>query len=149
MGYVPFAMGHYIQNTDDTTLRFLEMFKSDRFADVSLNQWLALTPPELGAGPSASEPAGHGGLAQGEASCRLMPTNSEGKAMTLPDLLRVPHECRRIGLLIVLLTLTAAWIDMLSYPSLGRVFASFMTGNLLFIGLGAVQGNSGFRYAPS
>jgi len=73
-----------------------------------------------------------------------MPTNSEGKAMTLPDLLRVPHECRRIGLLIVLLTLTAAWIDMLSYLSLGRVFASFMTGNLLFIGLGAVQGNSGF-----
>jgi oxalate decarboxylase/phosphoglucose isomerase-like protein (cupin superfamily) len=47
VGYVPFAMGHYIQNTDDTTLRFLEMFKSDRFADVSLNQWLALTPPEL------------------------------------------------------------------------------------------------------
>ncbi len=23
------------------------MFRSDRFADVSLNQWLALTPPEL------------------------------------------------------------------------------------------------------
>ena len=46
VGYVPFAMGHYIQNTGDTTLRFL-MFKSDRFADVSLNQWLALTPPEL------------------------------------------------------------------------------------------------------
>jgi oxalate decarboxylase len=23
------------------------MFKSDHFADVSLNQWLALTPPEL------------------------------------------------------------------------------------------------------
>ena len=47
VGYVPFAMGHYIENTGDTTLRFLEMFKSDHFADVSLNQWLALTPPEL------------------------------------------------------------------------------------------------------
>jgi oxalate decarboxylase len=47
VGYVPFAMGHYIENTGDTTLRFLEMFKSNRFADVSLNQWLALTPPEL------------------------------------------------------------------------------------------------------
>jgi oxalate decarboxylase len=23
------------------------MFRSDHFADVSLNQWLALTPPEL------------------------------------------------------------------------------------------------------
>jgi oxalate decarboxylase len=47
VGYVPFAMGHYIENTGNTTLRFLEMFKSPRFADVSLNQWMALTPPEL------------------------------------------------------------------------------------------------------
>jgi oxalate decarboxylase len=47
VGYVPFAMGHYIENTGDTTLRFLEMFKSDHFAAVSLNQWMALTPPEL------------------------------------------------------------------------------------------------------
>jgi len=47
VGYVPFAMGHYIENTGDTPLRFLEMFKSPRFADVSLNQWMALTPPEL------------------------------------------------------------------------------------------------------
>jgi oxalate decarboxylase len=23
------------------------MFRSDRFADISLNQWMALTPPEL------------------------------------------------------------------------------------------------------
>ncbi|MCQ6560593.1 oxalate decarboxylase family bicupin [Paenibacillus mendelii] len=47
VGYVPFAYGHYIQNTGSQTLWFLEMFKSDRFADVSLNQWMALTPPEL------------------------------------------------------------------------------------------------------
>ncbi len=47
VGYVPFAMGHYIENTGDTPLRFLEMFKSALFADVSLNQWMALTPPEL------------------------------------------------------------------------------------------------------
>jgi oxalate decarboxylase len=47
IGYVPFAMGHYIQNTGDDVLTFLEMFRSDHFADVSLNQWLALTPPEL------------------------------------------------------------------------------------------------------
>jgi len=40
-------MGHYIENTGDEPLRFLEMFRSDRFADVSLNQWMALTPPEL------------------------------------------------------------------------------------------------------
>jgi oxalate decarboxylase len=47
IGYVPLAMGHYIENTGTTPLRFLEMFKSSYFADVSLNQWLALTPPEL------------------------------------------------------------------------------------------------------
>ena len=47
VGYIPFAMGHYVENTGDETLRFLELFRSDRFADVSLQQWLALTPPEL------------------------------------------------------------------------------------------------------
>jgi oxalate decarboxylase len=47
VGYVPFAMGHYIENLGDEPVRFLEMFRSDRYADVSLNQWLALTPPEL------------------------------------------------------------------------------------------------------
>jgi oxalate decarboxylase len=47
VGYVPFAMGHYVENTGTTTLRFLEMFKSSYYADVSLNQWMALTPPEL------------------------------------------------------------------------------------------------------
>jgi oxalate decarboxylase len=47
VGFVPFAMGHYVENTGMTPLRFLEIFKSDYYADVSLNQWLALTPPEL------------------------------------------------------------------------------------------------------
>lgn len=47
VGYVPFAMGHYIENIGDTPLRFLEMFKSSRFQDVSLNQWMALTPKKL------------------------------------------------------------------------------------------------------
>lgn len=47
VGYVPFATGHYIQNTGTQTLWFLEMFKSDRFVDVSLNQWMALTPRDL------------------------------------------------------------------------------------------------------
>ena len=47
VGYVPFAMGHYVENTGTTTMRFLEVFKSSYFADVSLDQWMALTPPEL------------------------------------------------------------------------------------------------------
>jgi oxalate decarboxylase len=47
VGYVPFAMGRYIENTGSGPLRFLEMFRSDRYADLSLNQWLALTPRVL------------------------------------------------------------------------------------------------------
>lgn len=47
VGYVPFAFGHYIQNTGTETLWFLEMFRSDRFEDISLNQWMALTPRDL------------------------------------------------------------------------------------------------------
>jgi len=47
VGYVPFAMGHYVENTGTTPLRFLEMFKSSYYADVSLDQWIALTPPQL------------------------------------------------------------------------------------------------------
>ncbi|ATH93160.1 oxalate decarboxylase [Bacillus glycinifermentans] len=47
VGYVPFAMGHYVQNTGDKPLRFLEIFKDDHYADISLNQWLALLPETL------------------------------------------------------------------------------------------------------
>jgi oxalate decarboxylase len=47
VGYVPFAMGHYVENIGTTPMRYIEVFKSSYFADVSLNQWLALTPPEL------------------------------------------------------------------------------------------------------
>jgi oxalate decarboxylase len=47
VGYVPFGMGHYVENTGEKPLRFLEMFKSSYYADLSLEQWLALTPPQL------------------------------------------------------------------------------------------------------
>ncbi|MEE8626627.1 MULTISPECIES: oxalate decarboxylase family bicupin [Methylobacterium] len=47
VGYVPFAMGHYVENTGSTPLRFLELFRSPTYADVSLNQWMALTPHAL------------------------------------------------------------------------------------------------------
>src|SRR5262249_59157682 len=47
VGYVPRAMPHYVENTGDTTMRFLELFRSDHFEDLSLRNWLALTPHEL------------------------------------------------------------------------------------------------------
>ncbi|TYP74016.1 oxalate decarboxylase family bicupin [Paenibacillus methanolicus] len=47
VGYVPRALGHYIQNTGNETIWYLEIFKAARFSDVSLNQWMALTPSAL------------------------------------------------------------------------------------------------------
>lgn len=39
---------HYIENTSDTEkLIWIEIYKSDRVADVSLTHWLALTPPDI------------------------------------------------------------------------------------------------------
>jgi oxalate decarboxylase len=57
VGYVPFAMGHYVQNTGTETLTFLELFRSDHYADISLQQWMALTPPELVAAHLNLDPA--------------------------------------------------------------------------------------------
>ena len=47
VGYVPSNAGHYIENTGDTDLVFLETFASDEFVDVSLNQWLRRVPSEM------------------------------------------------------------------------------------------------------
>lgn len=47
VGYVPAMAGHYIENTGDTDLVVLEMFKAPQFEDVSLNNWLRHLPPEM------------------------------------------------------------------------------------------------------
>ncbi len=47
VGVVPKTLGHYIENTGDSDLVFLEMFKADRFADLSLSDWVTHTPPTL------------------------------------------------------------------------------------------------------
>ncbi len=47
IGYVQQTLPHYIENTGDTDLRFLEMFKSSFYQDLSLSAWLSHTPPEL------------------------------------------------------------------------------------------------------
>lgn len=47
IGFVPATFGHYVENIGNTTLRFLEIANTDRFQDISLTQWLALTPPTL------------------------------------------------------------------------------------------------------
>jgi oxalate decarboxylase len=47
VGYVQKTLLHYIENTGDSDLVFLEIFKSDRYKEFSFSEWLAHTPPEL------------------------------------------------------------------------------------------------------
>src|SRR6202167_3408587 len=47
IGFVPSNAPHYIENTGDTDLVFLETFASEEFMDVSLNQWLRRVPSEM------------------------------------------------------------------------------------------------------
>ena len=47
VGFVPQNMGHYVENTGTTTLKFLELWRADKVMEVSLRQWLAFTPFEL------------------------------------------------------------------------------------------------------
>jgi oxalate decarboxylase len=47
IGYVKKSLGHFIKNTGNTDLVFLEIFRSDRFEDVSLSDWLTHAPRSL------------------------------------------------------------------------------------------------------
>jgi oxalate decarboxylase len=47
VGYVPKTLGHYMENTGEHDLVFIETFKSARYSDLSLNDWMTHTPPEL------------------------------------------------------------------------------------------------------
>jgi oxalate decarboxylase len=47
VGVVRRNLGHYVENTGDQPLIFLETFKSDHYEEVSLADWLAHVPPQL------------------------------------------------------------------------------------------------------
>jgi len=47
VGYVLQSTPHYVENTGDTDLVFLEMFRSDKYEDISLAEWMAHTPSQL------------------------------------------------------------------------------------------------------
>lgn len=61
-GYIPKSMTHYVENTGTTDLIFLEVLQADHFSgrlqarssltitdllDISIGQWLALTPAQI------------------------------------------------------------------------------------------------------
>ncbi|MGC1351074.1 MAG: cupin domain-containing protein, partial [Xanthobacteraceae bacterium] len=47
IGYVKKALGHYVENTGDTDLVYMEVFRADRFEEVSLSDWLAHSPIDM------------------------------------------------------------------------------------------------------
>jgi oxalate decarboxylase len=47
IGYVKKALGHYVENTGNTDLVFMEIFRAERFEEVSLSDWLAHSPEEM------------------------------------------------------------------------------------------------------
>jgi oxalate decarboxylase len=47
VGVVRRNLGHYIENMGDEQLIFIETFRSDRYEEVSLANWLAHLPPSL------------------------------------------------------------------------------------------------------
>jgi oxalate decarboxylase family bicupin protein len=47
VGYIPVVDAHYIENTDTEDLIVLEVLKQAKFTDISVAQWLALTPRQI------------------------------------------------------------------------------------------------------
>ena len=44
VGYIPISNPHYIENTGDSDLIFVEIFKANEYQDISLAEWMAHTP---------------------------------------------------------------------------------------------------------
>lgn len=47
VGYIPAPQSHYIENTGDVDVIVLEVLQTTKFTDMSLHQWLALTPKQI------------------------------------------------------------------------------------------------------
>ena len=47
VGFVPRTLGHYIENIGTGVLRLVNVFNTPHYKDISLNNWMALTPPAL------------------------------------------------------------------------------------------------------
>jgi oxalate decarboxylase len=47
IGLIKKAFGHYLENTGNTDLVYMEVFQADRFAEVSLSDWLAHSPIDM------------------------------------------------------------------------------------------------------
>ncbi|KAI9693389.1 MAG: hypothetical protein M1820_009318 [Bogoriella megaspora] len=47
VGYVPVPNAHYLENTGNETVVYLEVLQAPIYNDISVNQWLGLTPSQI------------------------------------------------------------------------------------------------------
>lgn len=47
VGYVPKPNAHYLENVGSEPLVFLEVLQAPKYSDISVNQWLGLTPKQI------------------------------------------------------------------------------------------------------
>lgn len=47
MGHIKAGETHYVENVGDGDLIFLEVLQAPRLTDISVSQWLALTPRQI------------------------------------------------------------------------------------------------------
>ena len=47
VGYVPMVDSHYIENVGTEDVVYLEILQAPKFTDISVGQWLGLTPPQV------------------------------------------------------------------------------------------------------
>jgi oxalate decarboxylase len=71
VGYVKKGLGHYIQNTGSTDIIMVETFKDKQFSEVTLSQWLAVSPRQMVAETLTMDP-------------RLIEQISKGRSDVLP-----------------------------------------------------------------
>ena len=57
IGYVKKGLGHYIENTGDSDVVMVAVFRSSRYEEVSFADWLAHSPPEMVAATFNLDPA--------------------------------------------------------------------------------------------
>lgn len=47
VGYIPVADAHYVENVGDTPVVYLEILQQAYYSDISVSQWLGLTPKQV------------------------------------------------------------------------------------------------------
>lgn len=47
VGYIPVADSHYVENVGNETVVYLEILQAPKYSDISVGQWLGLTPAQI------------------------------------------------------------------------------------------------------